>query len=413
MLVVNVSKEPSAEAARPRRRGQSWSFWLLFVAVVAVLLVLLVRGVLATSASRLPAPHLQQVTLQQVTLPAGETVQGSLRIIAGATGISLKSLRLAADTPEHLDLPAYAHGHLEGLLFPATYSIVPGSSAEQVLRMMVDRFEAAAQGLGLERRAHALERSPFEVVTTASLVEKETTSKLEQSRVTRVIYNRLDARMPLQLDSTLAYVRQNETTEARRRDLRFESSYNTYRYRGLPPTPIGSPGLAALEAALSPATGDYLYFSIGKGVRDSLFTASVQEYLRARRLAPRETGSVTDVLDGDSILVRIDGRTEEVRLIGVDAPERGECFYGQTRAATTKWLDGKRVTVRFEEKQGMSDGYRLFAYVYVKKKLINLQLIRLGYARERAYGHEYKLRTGFRESQRKPWRKGSRVWGCP
>jgi cell division protein YceG involved in septum cleavage len=407
---MKMPDEPSAVAARVGQGRQRWLFWPLpvFVAVVLVALALLLKGGHTSHASQPPA-----VDMQQVTLPADEPVQDSLRRIAEASDISLTDLRMAAGKPLQLGLPDYAHGHLEGFLLPGTYSIVPGESADQVLSMMVDRFETAAQGLDLERRARALGLSAFEVVTTASLVEKETTSNLEQSRVTRVVYNRLAARMPLQLDSTLDYVLREETALPEGRDLRLESAYNTFRNHGLPPTPIGSPGLEAMKAALSPATGDYLYFNLASGERSSLFTASVQEYLRARDLGSSESGSVIDVLDGDSILVRIRGRTDEVRLIGVDAPEHGECYYPQSRAATTQWLQGKQVTLQFDENQAKTDGVRLFAYVYANKELINLDLIRRGFARERAYGHQYQLRSEFQEAQKKPWRQHTRLWGCP
>ncbi len=224
----------------------------------------------------------------RVTLPEGVPLSDALRRIADATDVPLKDLQAEAQRPQRLGLPAYARGEVEGFLFPATYDVPPGASAREVLTLVVDRFEEAAADLDLVARARALGRTPYEVVTTASLVEEETAFPTDRAKVARVVYNRLRAQMPLQFDSTVNYVREEKRLRLSLADLEVESAYNTYRNRGLPPTPIASPGEEALEAALSPAQGDYIYFVTVDEDGRSLFTRSYEEFLRAKAKAQRE-----------------------------------------------------------------------------------------------------------------------------
>lgn len=196
-----------------------------------------------------------------VTIPEGFTVDQTLERIAEKTDLSLKQLRTAARSPDELGLPSYAKGELEGFLFPATYALPPNATPKGVLTRMVDRFKQAAQSHQLERRAEALGISPREAVTVASIVEAEARRDRDVAKVARVIYNRLDVEMPLQMDSTVHFAvgkTGNVTTTAK--DRRSRSPYNTYRVRGLPPGPINSPGERALAAALEPERGDWLYF---------------------------------------------------------------------------------------------------------------------------------------------------------
>ena len=224
----------------------------------------------------------------RVTLPEGVALADALQRIAGATEVPLADLRAAVGKPSALGLPPYARGRLEGFLYPATYDVEPGTPAVEVLQTMVDRYEQAAAELDLERRARALGRTPYEVLITASLIEKETAFPADRPKVARVVYNRLAADMPLQFDSTVNYVREEKKARLSTQDLEVESAYNTYRNRGLPPTPIGSPGRATLEAALRPAPGDYVYFVTVARDGRSLFTKSYDEFLAAKAKAKRE-----------------------------------------------------------------------------------------------------------------------------
>ena len=119
-------------------------------------------------------------------------------------------------------------------------------------------------------------------------------------------------------------------------------------------------------------------------------------------------GTVTRIIDGDSIRVR--GIAREVRLIGVDAPETGECYNRQSKGFAEDELKGKQVTLRVERPKGESNRKRLFAYVYVDGKHYNLESVSQGYARERAYGSNYELRSDFEAAQRQAERDDRGLW---
>jgi UPF0755 protein len=201
------------------------------------------------------------IVTNAVTVPEGYTVEQTLEQAAADSDLSLGSLRRAAADPQRLGVPGYAGGDLEGFLFPATYELPPDASARQLLRMMVARFEESARRLDLERGARSLGMSPLEVVTVASIVQREARHAADFPKVARVVYNRLERGMPLQMDSTVHYaVGKTGEVATTDEDRSSSSPYNTYRFRGLPPGPIAAPGDAALQAALNPAEGDWIYF---------------------------------------------------------------------------------------------------------------------------------------------------------
>ena len=197
-----------------------------------------------------------------VTLREGLTVRQIVATLAEQTDFSRKQFERVLDRPRQLGLPAYAEGNPEGYLFPATYQIPPNATPKSVLQLMVQRFEQAATSLDLEAEAEALGVSPHDVMTVASLVQAEARFDEDFAKVSRVVYNRLEEPMPLQFDSTVVYLREKEGggvgTSDDERDS--DSPYNTYKNPGLPPTPINAPGEQAIEAALNPADGPWLYF---------------------------------------------------------------------------------------------------------------------------------------------------------
>jgi UPF0755 protein len=154
-----------------------------------------------------------------------------------------------------------------------------------VLKTMVDTFDQHAAAAKLEQGATALGRSPYDVLIVASLVQAEASRPQDMPKVASVIYNRLDAGMPLQLDSTLHYAvdsRGEVTTSDDLRDI--DSPYNSYDLTGLPPTPIDSPGDAALEAALHPADTTYLYFvTVNLRTGKTLFAETLAEHNENRQ----------------------------------------------------------------------------------------------------------------------------------
>ncbi|HTZ99868.1 MAG TPA: endolytic transglycosylase MltG [Candidatus Aquilonibacter sp.] len=152
---------------------------------------------------------------------------------------------------------------LEGFLFPSTYEFTRHHSCEQIAKHMVQNFKAVWDAIGPDPKALPDGLTPLQVVTMASLVERETPDAEERPLVAGVFYNRLRKRVPLQCDPTVQYalaLEGHRIKDVKPKDLLVDSPYNTYTHVGLPPGPIANPGEASLRAALRPAATDYLYF---------------------------------------------------------------------------------------------------------------------------------------------------------
>ena len=164
---------------------------------------------------------------------------------------------------------------LEGVLFPAQYSFGDGTSQVAALQSMVDKFSQVISTLDFVDPAGKL--SVQQLVTLASLVQAEGDTK-DFAQISRVIRNRLAIGMPLQLDSTVHYLKNTRgQIYLSNKSTKLKSPYNTYQNYGLPPAPIGNPGLAALKAAITPANGDWLFFiTVTPG--DTRFTKSIAEF---------------------------------------------------------------------------------------------------------------------------------------
>ncbi|MGB8652667.1 MAG: endolytic transglycosylase MltG [Mycobacteriales bacterium] len=224
----------------------------------------------------------------RVTLPEGIPLSQVVSRLVQYTELPRADVLAALGNPAALGLPSYAGNHAEGFLFPATYDVEPGTAAVDALQMMTEKFAEEAAALDLENRARAEGLTPYQVVTIASLVEAETPLDADRAKVARVVLNRLAKGMPLQLDSTVNYVREEKKARLSLADIAVESPYNTYLNKGLPPTPINSPGEKALEAALAPAQGDWLYFITIDKAGHSLFTSSYDAFLQAKAKAQRD-----------------------------------------------------------------------------------------------------------------------------
>ena len=224
----------------------------------------------------------------RVTIPEGYTVEQTLQALAEGTEIPLEQYQAAAADPAAIGLPAYAEGRLEGFLFPATYDVEPGMTAPQVLAMMTARFEKAAQDLQLEQRAAALGLTPYEAVVVGSLIERESRVDDELPKVARVVYNRLDQGIPLGIDAAILYGLGRTSGGLTASDLAKDTPYENRRRTGLPPTPIASPGEAALTAALTPAEGPWLYYVLKDREGNHLFTDDYDEFLRQKDRSQQE-----------------------------------------------------------------------------------------------------------------------------
>jgi UPF0755 protein len=213
------------------------------------------------------------------TVPEGYTVDGIVDRIAATKQFSKAEIAKALKSKQ-LIVPHRPKGvtSLEGLLFPATYGIEPDDSAVAVVQDMLDQLEVVLSRYQLSTAPQGL--SPYQLLIVASMIEREAKLDADRPRVAAVIYNRLAKDMLLQIDASVEYaVGHSRLTE---RDLRSRSDYNTYVHAGLPPTPIASPGEAAIRAALQPADGDWLYYVIASERGDHAFTASYQRFLRLK-----------------------------------------------------------------------------------------------------------------------------------
>lgn len=232
----------------------------------------------------LAGPPIEYVTL---TIPEGFTVEQIAERVAEVTGIpaeeflALATDGIAAFAVEHPYVAEIETGTLEGYLFPKTYRIVEGSTATDVIEIMLDQFDTEIATVDLSRATEA-GLTLHEVVTLASMVEREARVADERPLVASVIYNRLDRGMLLEIDATIEYVIKERKPRLLNRDLEIDSPYNTYKYPGLPPGPIASPGLASLEAAANPADTEYLYYVLTSEDGSHTFTETYQEFLEAK-----------------------------------------------------------------------------------------------------------------------------------
>lgn len=195
---------------------------------------------------------------QRLSLPAGTAQQ------------------TAAQHLSELNLPDYAGGNIEGLLFPSTYSVTKDTTALGLLQEMIKRGTGEYMAEGLDHPVVG-GLTPYQALVLASLVQGESDNPDDMAKVARVIYNRLARSMPLQLDSTINYALGRSTLHTSVTDTQLDSPFNTYRAPGLPPTPIDNPGHDALHAALQPSPGDWIYFvTVRPG--DTRFTDSEQQH---------------------------------------------------------------------------------------------------------------------------------------
>jgi UPF0755 protein len=165
---------------------------------------------------------------------------------------------------------------LEGYLFPSTYLVPVDTPVDRIAAIFVSQFRAALPP-DATARARALGRTVPEVITIASLIEREAKADDERALMAGVYYNRLRAGMPLDVDATIEYIFPEHHDVITRRDLAIDSPYNTYRHRGLPPTPIANPGKASIDAAFAPRPSPYLYY-VYKGDGHHAFATTLREH---------------------------------------------------------------------------------------------------------------------------------------
>jgi UPF0755 protein len=215
-----------------------------------------------------------------VVFPEGGTVQDLGRLLGSEQlGSAEEVVRLARD-PGFLRSLGIEAESLEGYLFPDTYQFIKGMTTEEMLARMVQRLREQIT-LEVLARAQAKGLTLHQLLTLASIIEREAVAPQELPLISAVFWNRLRREMPLQADPTVQYAVGKERRALSRADLQVNSPYNTYRVPGLPPTPIASPGKAAIQAALDPARVNYLYFVSAGDDRRHHFSTTLEEHISA------------------------------------------------------------------------------------------------------------------------------------
>lgn len=234
-------------------------------------------------------------TFTKVTFPEGFTyAKMGVRLEDKVSRLSASEFGVAATdgTIRSIYLPEGINS-LEGLLFPDTYQVSNGETEAQVVQRMVDLMERVASQEDIEAKSASMGLTPYQVLVVASLIEREAAVPEDRAKIARVIYNRLFFGMPLQIDASLYYQQDGDLPFSELREI--DSPYNTYLYKGLPPTPIANPGRASIEAALNPAPnpslGDpicvdlpegtpcvYLYYVLADADGGHVFAATIEQH---------------------------------------------------------------------------------------------------------------------------------------
>ena len=220
--------------------------------------------------------------LYRLTIPEGySAAQIAAEVAAQHLGDDVQTFINLVNDPETASRLGIEAQGLEGYLFPDTYFFPKGTPALAIISKMVARFKEQFKPEWYDR-ARELNLSVHEIVTLASIIEKETGDPAERPLISSVFHNRLKKRMRLESDPTVIYGIKDFDGNIKRSHLSTPTPYNTYVIRGLPPGPIASPGLSAIEAALYPADTNYLFF-VSKKDRTHQFSTTIEEHNRAVR----------------------------------------------------------------------------------------------------------------------------------
>jgi len=220
-----------------------------------------------------------RVYLYRVTIPEGFTLYQIARRLERLSLVSARDFIRAATDSREAARYGIAGPTFEGYLFPDTYAFARGVTPRRIIAAMVGRFREKFKP-AWKRRARQLGMSVQQVVTLASIIEKETGSPAERPLIASVFHNRLKKGMRLESDPTVIYAIPDFDGNLTRRDLKTKTPYNTYRIKGLPAGPIANPGSAAIEAALYPAKTDFLYF-VARRDGTHQFSRTLREHNRA------------------------------------------------------------------------------------------------------------------------------------
>ena len=223
-----------------------------------------------------------KIYLHPLTIPEGLTIKEIASLLESLHFAEEQDFLEASNQKESISFLDKEASSLEGYLLPETYHFPKGTPAKTIVAAMISQFQNVFNE-EWQKRASEMEMTIREVVTLASLIEKETSIPEERKLISAVFHNRLKRRMKLDCDPTIIYVLKQEgrfKDRLRTKDLKLDSPYNTYLYPGLPPSPICNPGRETLEAALFPADVKYLYF-VSKNDGSHHFSRTFREHQRA------------------------------------------------------------------------------------------------------------------------------------
>lgn len=216
---------------------------------------------------------------EKVTVPEGLTLAEVAKVVGGMPGRSAdRFLEVANSGAIRSQYQPAGHNSLEGMILPETYFVTKGDDETKILRKMVDSFDQLATQLNLTGAATRFGITPYQAVIVASMVEREARVDEDRGKVARVIYNRLERKMQLQIDATVLYALGRAQESVSFKDREVNSPYNTYRIAGLPPGPIASPGRKSLEATVSPTPGNWIYYVLTDPSGRHSFTADDREF---------------------------------------------------------------------------------------------------------------------------------------
>jgi UPF0755 protein len=220
------------------------------------------------------------VDFRRFTLPEGYSIYQAAELLEQKGLLGRDEFLAACRNPQQLARLGIRSGSAEGYLYPATYNLSRGDTVDQLVSQMTAQFEKTYAGIAAAAGGSGLSR--HEVVTLASMIEKEAVTPAEKPLISSVFHNRLRIGMPLQSDPTAVYGVRAFAGKVTKADIERRSPYNTYLNNGLPPGPIGNPGAEALMAALHPATTPFLYF-VARQDGTHQFSRTLQEHNSAVR----------------------------------------------------------------------------------------------------------------------------------
>lgn len=224
-----------------------------------------------------------KVRLYSITIPEGYNIYQVADVFSQAGIVNRDEFLKASTSPELLRQNGLSetNSSFEGYLFPDTYKFPKGIQAAEIIRVMLARFRSVYIK-AWEKRGEELGFSVHEILTLASIIEKETGDAGERPIISSVFHNRLRKRMRLETDPTVIYGIRDFDGNLTKKHLREKTPYNTYRIKGLPPGPIANPGRKAIEAALYPAETDYLFF-VSKKDNTHKFSTNIKDHINSVR----------------------------------------------------------------------------------------------------------------------------------